>query len=99
MFVVFTNSQPLNSMTIHAILHPLEIKENPYRTNPTYTYACMQQSKRNHDNTLKKYHIKGSRLELSRFKFMYTSVPCPSTLSNLRSPPKYRAYNLDNGSP
>lgn len=44
-------------------------------------------------------HINGSRLELNLFKFMYTSVPCPSTLSNLRSPPKYRAYNLDKGNP
>jgi len=30
---------------------------------------------------------------------MYTSVPCPSTLSNLKSPPKYLAYNLDKGNP
>src|SRR5437773_2048900 len=45
------------------------------------------------------HHIKGSRVELSLFKFMYTSVPYPSTLSNLRSPPKYRAYSLDNGNP
>jgi hypothetical protein len=41
----------------------------------------------------------GSRLLLSRFKCIYTSIPCPSIAISLRSLPKYLAYSLDSESP